>query len=101
MTLDQFLHELTSMTPSVDPYRSPCPTGWDTVIGYLAETNPEALLLMDEDAEATLRDGYWLTNRCRRMGVNPIKVPAPGVLVKQGVFVVNAYPVELLKQRLG
>lgn len=90
-----------SVTLSKDPYWSPCAPGWDTVLGYLSKHNPEALALMDEDAEATLRDGYWLTHRCKKLGITPRKVQAPVVLIRQGIFEVNSYPILLLEQRLG
>jgi hypothetical protein len=80
---------------------SPCPPGWDTVLGYIAKTNPDLFELMDKVPESTLRDGFWLTHRCRERGVKPIKVPACHWLRKAGVEAVNAYPVELLERRLG
>jgi hypothetical protein len=85
----------------ISRFKSPVPPGWNTVLGYLAETNPEALFLMDPDAEATQRDGWWLTNQCRRECIVPIKVQAPAHLLQQGIFTVNAYPLRLLQQRLG
>lgn len=100
MTLDRF--GAAPVTLMSCPYASPdVPEGWNTVLGYLAETNPEALALMDKDAEATLRDGYWLAARCKRLGIKPIKVTASTILLQQGVWQVNAYPLWLLTERLG
>jgi hypothetical protein len=82
-------------------FTSECPEGWNTVLGYLASTNPEALFLMDPDAEATKRDGYWLINQCKKLGIEPVKVRAPAHLIEQGIFEVNAYPEWLLARRLG
>ena len=79
-----------------------CPPGWDTVLGYLAKTNPDLLNIMDRTPEATQRDGYWLTARTRkRYGVEPVKVPACLWLQRQGIETVNAYPLTLLRERLG
>jgi hypothetical protein len=84
------------------PYSSPgVPEGWNTVLGYLVDTNPEAMRFMDEDAEATQRCGWWLSARCKRLGITPIKVMAPSILLKQGIFEVNAYPHDLLEARFG
>lgn len=83
-------------------YLSPdLPAGYDTVLGYLAKTNPEALAIMDKEAEATLRDGWMLTAVAKSQGIKPVKVRACQFLEAQGIFEVNAYPVHLLKQRLG
>ena len=80
---------------------SPCPKGYDTVLGYLAAVDPWSLLAGLWDPEATQRDGFWCKHRCERKAFDVIKVPAPAVLVEQGIRTVNAYPVEVLKERLG
>jgi hypothetical protein len=80
---------------------SPCPPGWDTVLGYIAKANPDLFELMDKVPSSTLRDGYWLTHRCREQGVVPLKVPACHWLRKAGIEQVNAYPLSLLEKRLG
>lgn len=80
---------------------SPCPEGYDTVLGYLAAVDPWSLLAGLWDPEATQRDGFWCKHRCERKAFDVIKVPAPAVLVEQGIRTVNAYPVEVLKERLG
>jgi hypothetical protein len=83
-------------------YFSPdLPEGFDTVLGYLAKHEPYTLSCIDQFAEATLRDGWWLTHRCRKAGIKPIKVPASLFLVQQGIFEVNSYPVALLQERFS
>jgi hypothetical protein len=84
-------------------YMSPCPEGYDTVLGYLAKNHPADLEFMDTDPEATVRDGFWLTARAKAKGIKMCKVLAPEVLRKQGrhIEMVNAYPVSLLAERLG
>lgn len=85
----------------INRFLSEVPEGFDTVLGYLARNNPEALFLMGPDAEATARDGFWLTHRCKQRGIKPVKVEACAHLIEQGIFVVNAYPISLLEERLG
>jgi hypothetical protein len=102
MQTDAFDFQPIQLILPFDDYSSPGLTdGWNTVLGYLFETNPEALRYMDEDAEATLRDGYWLSRRCKAEGILPIKVQAANILLRQGIFEVNSYPVDLLQERLG
>ena len=82
-------------------FLSPCPPGFDTVLGYLAKVNPGLLDLIDRDPSATLRDGYWLCHRAKERDIKTVKVEACPWLRKQGITTVNAYPVELLEERLG
>lgn len=85
-----------------DPdYKSPCPEGYDTIVGYLTEYEPGMWEIMDAYAEATQRDGWWLMHRCRERGITPIRVPAPPWLVRQGIFEVNSYPIDLLRERFS
>lgn len=74
---------------------------YDTVLGYLAKHQPDALRFDAWDPQATVRDGYWLKHRCAEHRLEPIKVEAPAVLREQGIETVNAYPVSLLRERLG
>jgi hypothetical protein len=83
----------------VSDYLTTVPRGYNTVLGYLATRAPHLLAFMDEDAEATLRDGYWLKRQAEREGHRVVKVPAPAHLVRQGIFEVNAYPEFLLDRR--
>lgn len=81
-------------------FRSPgLPRGYDTVLGYLAKYDPCTLALIDGEAEATQRDGWWLRHRCREAGLEVVKVAAPLFLKDQGVSQVNAYPEHLLAKR--
>ncbi|WP_296084131.1 hypothetical protein [uncultured Agrobacterium sp.] len=83
-------------------YLSPnVPEGHDTVLGYLAKHEPFVLSVIEQYAEATVRDGWWLTHRCKTIGITPPKVPACLFLVQQGIFEVNCYPLELLRERFS
>lgn len=86
-----------------DPdYKSPgAPEGYDTVVGYLTEYEPAMWDLMDHFAEATQRDGFWLTHQARLRGLPVYRVQACPWLVRQGIFEVNAYPIELLRERFS
>ena len=98
--LDNQLVEEGIVPVRVADYFSPyTPLGWDTVLGYLAKHDPLVLSMLDEEAESTLRDGYWLSNRCKKLGIKPVKVPACTFLVRQGIFEVNSYPERLLVER--
>lgn len=77
------------------------PRGYDTVLGYTAKMHPDTLVYDADIPEATVRDGYWLTHRCRERGLACVKVEAPEVLQEQGIELVNAYPVDLLQERIG
>jgi hypothetical protein len=79
-------------------FTSDCPAGYDTVLGYMARKNPVALGLIEDYAEGTRRDGFWLAARA---GDRAVKVEAPKVLQEQGIYRVNAYPVDLLQRRMG
>lgn len=85
----------------ISPIPLNMPEPYDTVLGYLARHVPEALNFDAWDPELTKRDGYWLCHRARERGIEVIKVPAPGVMMEQGIRTVNAYPVSLLQERLG
>ena len=85
-----------------DPqYISPVPNGYDTVLGYLATHQPEALQFDMWDAEATQRDGFWCRHQCRKRGLPICKVPAPAIFDGESFTTVNAYPLEVLQERLG
>lgn len=85
-----------------NPYASPgLPEGFNTVLGYLAEVNPEALDLMGDPVADTQRDGYWLKHQASRRDIQIVSVEAPAPLKDVGIETVNAYPIELLRKRLG
>lgn len=81
------------------PYISPCPSGYDTILGYLAKFEPTRMELIDQDAEATQRDGWWCTHRANERRLQVHKVQAPPFLQEQGIETVNAYPTSLLAER--
>lgn len=84
-----------------NPYASPdVPEGFDTVLGYFSKNMPGAFELMDDPVTGTLRDGHWLTHQASRRGIAIIKVPAPEPLIEIGINELNAYPVELLEERI-
>lgn len=91
----------TCITAKQYEYVSPCPEGYDTILGYLAKHNPEALELIDKDPDATQRDGFWCMHRSRERGITVQKVAAPKFLAKFGIDEVNAYPIELLEERFA
>jgi len=82
-------------------YKSEVPEGHNTVLGYIAENNPEMLELISDPAEGTQRDGFKLSHWVRGYGIDPIKVDAPSILRIKGIEKVNAYPEHLLKDRFG
>lgn len=91
-----------NVRPKVDLYfLSPCPPGYDTVLGWIAKNNPGLLDLIDRVPEATQRDGFWLKHRCREQGLEVIKVDACAFLSKQGIKSVNSYPIHLLNVRFS
>lgn len=95
------LGNTVSNVPS-SPWGSPdVPIGYNTVIGYLAETHPEMIDLMDDPISGTARDGYWLTHRASHRDLTVHKVVAPAPFKEMGIDLLNAYPVELLAERLN
>lgn len=92
----------TALRPDLTPWLSPdVPRGYNTVLGYLAKTNPEALALIPDVVEDTKRDGLSLTSAAAHAGKRIYRVAAPPVVRERGFATVNAYPVALLRQRLG
>lgn len=88
--------------PDLTPWASPdVPRGYNTVLGYLAATNPEALALIEDPVEDTRRDGWGLTSAAAFAGRRIHRVEAPPVVRERGFPTVNAYPVALLRERFG
>ena len=87
----------------IEDFRSPgLPHLYNTVLGYLAEYEPEILETIDNLPEATVRDGFWLSARYRlSYGCSSPKVGAPKVLQEFGIKEVNCYPISLLARRLS
>ncbi len=77
------------------------PQGYNTVLGYLAETHPEMLDLMRDPLEDTVRDGYWLTHQAHKRDIQVHQVEASSYLRDHGIEQVNAYPIHLLAERLA
>lgn len=77
------------------------PEGFDTVLGWLAKNNPEALMLMQDPIFDTRRDGFWLMHKAEQEGCKVKKVSAPPIMAEEGIPTVNAYPNALLERRLG
>jgi hypothetical protein len=82
-------------------YLSPCPTGHDTVLGYLAKHNPGVLELLDQEPDATRVDGVKLREVAKRRGIELLKVEACPWLRGFGIQTVNAYPIRLLADHFG
>lgn len=82
-------------------YLSPCPTGYDTVLGYLAKHNPGVLELLDKEPDATRVDGIKLREAAKRRGIEWQKVEACPWLRSFGIQMVNAYPIRLLADHFG
>lgn len=96
------VHKTTQEVPKAPDWRylSHCPEGYDTVLGYMARHFPDHVGICAE-AEDTLRDGFWLTHRCRERGLDAVRVSAPQCLQAQGIATVKAYPINLLRERMG
>jgi hypothetical protein len=77
--------------------------GFDTVLSYLAKTNPEALALISDPIHETVIDGKRLAESARKRGLPIIKVAAPAHIKARypKIAYVNAYPVHLLAEHLG
>lgn len=80
-------------------YLSPCPPGYDTVLGYLAKRDPETLGMLEQDPSATADDGVWCRARCITLGLAFTTVEAcPWLRLQHGVRKVHAYPVQVLHE---
>ena len=76
------------------------PEGYDTVLGYLAKHHPDILDLIDRtDPDATARDGWWLSHRCKDSVQQ--YVLAPECLRAAGIKRVRLWPIALMAQRWG
>lgn len=92
----------TKGTVPVSPWISQdTPPGYNTIIGFLAETHPEMIDLMDDPISGTARDGYRLTHKAHREGRVIHKVEAPEAFVEQGIVCLNAYPIDLLRTHMS
>ena len=77
--------------------------GYDTILSYIAKTNPEAMELIDDPVHGTVCDGLAVSNYLRERGVPILKV-APCAHIKRRypkVEYVNAYPTSELAAYFG
>lgn len=81
-------------------FLSPVPRGYDTILGYLAKRWPETMADQTR-AEDTMRDGWKLKRLTERWKCGFAKVAACPWLIEQGIFTVNAYPLDLLDEVYG
>jgi len=78
------------------------PADWYTVLGFIAEYDPERLRFMDSHAHVTAPDGRALSNLMRDRGWDNIpQVTACAALIEQGIERVHIYPVALLRSYFG
>lgn len=92
------------MTPTEvpqSPWESPVPEGYDTVVGFIAKTQPSAFEMFADPATETQHDGFWLKHQASRRGLGVVKVEAPEAFKEMGIEVINAYPLSLLQERLA
>jgi len=78
-----------------------CPSGWNTVWGFIATTNPALIDLMDRVPGVVDPDEAWLDQACEMAGVEVVTVPACLWLQSHGITESRVYPLDLLTQRLG
>jgi hypothetical protein len=76
-------------------YETPCPIGYNTVIGYLAKNAPDRIG-QDND-----RDGFWLAHQITKRNLPILWVNAPAALQAEDISQVRIYPETLLRERFG
>ena len=82
----------------LNKFLSPCPPGYDTVLGYLAKHQPDTVLGMTDPVSGTINDGRRMRDMAARLGAQVIKVPASVAVASVGADSVNAYPTEILSR---
>ncbi|RWP18886.1 MAG: hypothetical protein EOR00_09635 [Mesorhizobium sp.] len=82
------------------PWDSAVPEGYDTVVGYFARTLPSAFDMMEDPIFGTQRDGFWCSNQARARDIQVVRVEAPEAMKQIGIETINAYPIELLEERI-
>jgi len=77
--------------------------GFETVLSYLAKSNPEALDLMTNPVHETIADGMRVAAIARGRGLPIIKIEACQHIRKRfpKAEYVNAYPTHLLVEYFG
>lgn len=85
------------LTADVSRFTTEVPAGFNTALGHLASTNPEALLLMDAPEVSIGTDETELHEYCRFQNEFPIhRVPACVASATIGRTIEIAFPVEAL-----
>lgn len=93
--------QFTGNEPTMLEYITDIPVeGYDTVLGYLAKNQSEALEIMGEPVWNTRQDDFWLLARCHAHGLEPLEVDAPEAMRVFGYPKAYAYPIDLLEKRL-
>jgi hypothetical protein len=86
---------------NVEDYLSPhLPTGFNTVIGHMASTNPEALMLMGEPVKSLYEDQRELDAICAARFIPTGLTIAPRALAAN-MPSLGVYPVSLLAAFVG
>jgi len=112
-TITELKNKLTELQTSVSnsniangfvpssPYVSPdCPHGYNTAIGYIAETQVELLGNFREPVSDLLCDTMWLRHNAAIRGIKVVAVEAPEAYREYGFRTIEAYPIALLAERL-
>lgn len=95
-------YETPDNTPYCTSYMSPAvPVNFDTVLGYLAKTNPESLDILEDPIFDTRRDSFWLKAQCTKRNLQCVSVSASLAEKELGIVNVMAFPLELLDERLN
>ena len=97
----EIAHQRLGVAPDLSRFSTDCPTGYDTIIGWVAKNRYDIIENLGTAAWLHTRDGFWLTHQCRARDQSIHKVEAPAVLKEQGIQQVNAYPVELIAERFA
>ncbi|MCA2979335.1 MAG: hypothetical protein INH37_13685 [Myxococcaceae bacterium] len=82
-------------------FQSACPAGFDTIIGWVSKNRYDIIENCGTAAWLHSRDGFWLSNQCKKRQRPILKVEAPKVLRDQGIEQVNAYPIDLIAERFA
>lgn len=66
------------------------PMGYTNVVEYYERTNPEAFSLLYDPEEDLREDERWIAEQCSKLGLRAIDNGS-----------IRAYPIKLIKKRLG
>jgi hypothetical protein len=100
--LSQLETTLPSRDPSAFTTENLTAFGYNTVLGYLNDTDPLALLEMADPVRDTIPMGMKIAARCHAKGLKVVKVPACEHVKARYAKVthVNAYPIAVLAEVL-